>query len=137
MSEEEAYNELCAYTLAHGGPEFIHQYVVDAHTAQHADEKTKPIAITFALVGLYLHLERGFNGREVQLAHMKLTRRKETWPQFVLPAHRGSMTAMDVLAVAPGPDRDRAIDQWCASVWSMFVSSRDAVADLLTRRGIV
>jgi hypothetical protein len=34
---------------------WFHRHVVDAFTAQHADEQTKPIAVTFALVGLYLH----------------------------------------------------------------------------------
>jgi len=72
-SEEDAYNELCAYTLAHrGSPEFIHQYVVDAFAAQHADERTKPIGLTFALLGLYLAVERHFTGRQVQRAHMQL-----------------------------------------------------------------
>lgn len=50
-SEPAAYDELQAYTLAHGDPAFIHQHVVDAWAAQHADEETKPIALTFALVG--------------------------------------------------------------------------------------
>ena len=50
----ELYHELSAYTLSHPDPSFIHQYVVDAFAAQTADENTKPIALTFALVGLYL-----------------------------------------------------------------------------------
>jgi hypothetical protein len=52
--EEDAYHALCSYTLARRDAEFIHQHVVDAYMAQRADERTKPIALTFALVGLYL-----------------------------------------------------------------------------------
>lgn len=104
--------------------------------AQHADERTKPIGLTFALVGLYLHVERGFSGREVQRAHMSLGRRKRTWPSFELPRERGSVTARQVMAAAPGPERDRAIDAWCASVWEAFGESRQAVAALLERHGI-
>ena len=54
MTSEDAYHELCYYTLAHRDPSFIHQHVVDAFAAQHADEKTKPIKLTFALVGALL-----------------------------------------------------------------------------------
>jgi hypothetical protein len=53
----DLFHELSFYTLSHGDPAFIHQNSVDAYTAQHADETTKPIAVVFALIGLYLHLE--------------------------------------------------------------------------------
>src|SRR5262247_2885212 len=76
MTSEDAYNELCYYTLAHRDPSFIHQHVVDAFAAQNADEQTKPIKLTFALVGLYLHVEKRFSGRKVQRVHMDLARKK-------------------------------------------------------------
>jgi Family of unknown function (DUF5946) len=135
--EYAAYELLQFYTLAHGSPEFIHQYVVDAWMAQHADARTKPIAITFALVGLYLHVERGFTGRQVQLAHVALARRKEAWSPFPLPDVRGRMTPTDVMAAPAGPERDHAIDAWCASVWAPYTASRATLVDLLTRRGII
>lgn len=58
-AEEHAYYQLQCYTLAHGDSGFIQQHVVDAWTAQHADEDTKPIALAFARVGLQLRLARG------------------------------------------------------------------------------
>jgi uncharacterized protein DUF5946 len=125
------YDELAYYTLAHGNPAFIHQYVVDAYTAQNANESTKPIAITFALAGLYLHCEKKFTGRQVQLAHMKMAKRKRDWPKFDLPANRGSMTAEDVLKTPPGPQRDQAIDAWAAAVWDAFRVNRQAIIELL------
>lgn len=136
-AEQAAYDELLGYTLTHGGREFVHQYAVDAWMAQHADERTKPIGITFALVGLYLHLERGFTGRQAQQAHMALGRRKEPWPAVDFPATRGALTAADVMAAPAGPERDRALDAWCASVWEAYAANRGRVAELLTRRGIV
>ncbi len=136
LSEVEAYHELCAYTLTHGDPAFIHQHVVDAFMAQHADERTKPIGLTFALVGLYLHVEKQLTGRQVQLIHMKLGRKKQSWPPFALPPGRGSMTALDVMAVPAGPERDQAIDAWCVSVWEVFRDSRGTVVELLARNGI-
>ena len=135
-SERDAYDELCCYTLAHDDPSFIHQHVVDTFAAQDADEH-EPIRLTFALVGLYLHVEKGFSGREVQLAHMKIARRKQQWPVFALPDDRGSITASDVLAAPPGSERDRAIHEWCACVWRAFLDSRPKVVSLLEAKGVV
>ncbi len=53
-SEQEKYYELAYYTLSHPDPAFIHQHAVDAFTAQNANAGSKPISITFALIGLYL-----------------------------------------------------------------------------------
>jgi hypothetical protein len=136
-AEDDAHVALQCYTLEHGGKEFIHQHVVDAWMAQHADEQTKPIGLTFALVGLYLHLEAGFTGRQVQLAHMALARHRRPWPSFPLPADRGALTAIDVMRVPEGVERDRAIDAWCASVWASYANVRQDVADLLRQHGII
>jgi hypothetical protein len=136
-ADRDAYDALCCYTLEHGDPSFIHQHVVDAFAAQEADERTKPIAITFALVGLYLHVERQFNGRQVQKAHMALARHKTAWPAFTLPANRGRMTVVDVMNVPAGPARVEAIHRWSASVWEAFQEHRDSVAALLHRYDIV
>ena len=129
--ERAAYDELCLYTMARGDATFIHQHVVDAFIVQHADASTKPIGLTFGLLGLYLKLERGCTGRQVQLMHMALARRKREWPRFVLPNERGAMTAIDVMRTPPGSERDRAIDAWCAAVWAPWQGSRDVLAKLL------
>ena len=120
-SEQDAYHELSAYTLTHGDVAFIHQQVVDAHAAQRADASTKRITLSFALAGLYLHVEKQWSGRQVQLAHTKMARRKREWPVFQLPPNRGSMTAAHVVSHPPGADRDKAIGDWCASVWTCTV----------------
>ena len=136
MIEQDAYDELQCYTLAHGDPSFIHQNVVDAFTAQHANERTKPIALTFALVGLYLHVEKQFSGKQVQRAHMELARQKRLWPTFPLPETRGALSAVDVMAAPEGVARDQAIRAWCVSVWRAFRECHQIVADLLLKEGI-
>ncbi len=133
MSPED---ELSCYTLSLRDAAFIHQHVVDAIAAQNADAQTKPIAITFALVGLYLHVERQVSGRQVQLIHMRLAKKKEAWPTFPFPKDRGAITAAEVLATPPGAERDKAIDNWCESVWTAYRDSRQSVIDLLSARGI-
>ncbi len=132
MTDRESFDELCAYTLTRGDLAFIHQHAVDAFAAQTADKRTVPIKLTFALVGLYLHVERGFTGREVQHAHMRVARRKRVWPSFALPRDRGSITAAHVLARAAGATRDDAIHSWCAAVWEVFRASKPAVEELLS-----
>ena len=136
-SEQDIYNELCYYTLAHGDAAFIHQHVVDAFAAQTANEHDKPIKLTFALVGLYLHVEKQFNGRQVQLAHMKLGREKQAWPVFSLPGDRGAVAVTNVLDAPAGPGRDEMIHQWCISVWEAFSGNREAVASLLRKNKII
>ncbi len=136
-AERRAYDELQCYTLELRDAPFIHQHVVDAWAAQHADAQGKPITLTFALVGLYLHLERGFTGRAVQLAHMAMARTKHDWPRFTLPPSRGPVTARDVMAAPAGAARDCAIDTWCASVWEAYAGSHRAVGELLHQRGVI
>lgn len=136
-TEREAYHALCAYGLSRGDPEFVHQHVVDAFAAQSADERSKPIGVVFALVGLFLFVERGRTGRQVQRVHMRLARRRRSWPSFALPPDRGSMTAADVLAAPAGRARDEAIRAWCATVWAAFAGSRERIVALLREEGLL
>jgi hypothetical protein len=123
-----AYDEVYVYTM--GRPGFILQHVVDAFAIQNAND-SKPIGVLFGLVGLYLHVENQFPGHEVQKAHMQLGRRKREWPRVYLPADRGSMTVADVLAASAGAERDRAIEEWCRSVWTAVAANRQTIIDLL------
>ena len=95
MTDEELYNELAYDTLSHPDPSFIHQHVVDAYAAQYASEKTKPIQLVFALVGLYLYVDKGFTGRQVQKAHMHLAKRRQNWEQPAFPGGRGAIAISD------------------------------------------
>lgn len=130
-SDEDLYHELCAYTLEHGDPAFLHQHVVDTYAAQHAHESSKPIYAVFALVGLYLHVERGFTGRQVQRVHMQLAENHKKWTMPPLPRERGAVGVRQVIAAPPGPERDAVIHQWCASVWSAFQDARNQIVEIL------
>jgi uncharacterized protein DUF5946 len=127
----EEYHELSYYTLAHPDPSFIHQHIVDAYTAQCADEDTRPIAVAFALIGLQLYVEQSCSGKEVQRVHMKLARRRRAWPKFNLPRQRGTITVSDVLAAPAGDERDEMIRRWCVSVWDAWADSHAQVRVLL------
>lgn len=133
MSLDDLYNELAYYTLSHPDPAFIHQLVVDAYGAQHADESTKPIALVFSLIGLYLHLEKGYTGKQVQLAHMQLARWPNTWPKLPLAQTRGEIRIQQVLATEAGPPRDEIIERWCMSVWECWRESRPIIVAIAQR----
>jgi hypothetical protein len=129
--DQKLYEELSYYTLAHPSSSFVHQHTVDAFAAQHADEQSKPISLAFALIGLYLHIEQRFSGKDVQKAHAQLARRRKEWPRLPVPCRRGDITVFDVVAASPGPDRDAMIEQWCRSVWEAYSDSHKAVTDLV------
>lgn len=129
--ELQRYYDLSYYTLAHPDPAFIHQHVVDAQTAQWADQDSKSIAPAFALIGLYLYVEKGYSGKQVQMAHTALAKRRKEWPRFILPESRGDVWASHVLAVPPGQERDEMIRKWCMSVWDAFSESREEVVTLV------
>jgi hypothetical protein len=128
-AETAAYHEVYASSM--GRPGFLVQHVADAFAAQTATDQTKPIGIVFPLIGLYLYVERGYSGHQVQRMHMLLAKRKRVWPVVQLPANRGSMSAIDVLAAEPGMERDRQIEAWCKSVWSAFDGNRQWIVELL------
>jgi hypothetical protein len=56
-TQQDAYPQLYAHAMTRGRDPFVLQYVTDAFAAQTATDATKPIRLTFALVGLYLHVE--------------------------------------------------------------------------------
>jgi hypothetical protein len=120
VNAQEQYYELAYYTLSHKGSEFIHQHIVDAFTAQTATDQTKNIAINYALLGLYLHLEKHYTGKEVQQAHVALSNITKDYKSFELPISRGAITVTEVLQVPAGEKRDQMIDQWCQSVWDAY-----------------
>lgn len=128
-----AYDEVYVYAMERPG--FFLQHVVDAFAVQTAGDDSKPIGILFGLVGLYLHVEKQFSGRQVQRVHMELGRRKREWPKVRLPEDRGNVTVADVLAELAGPARDTAIENWCRSVWEACTANRPTIVALLRDYG--
>jgi len=76
------------------------------------------------LIGLHLALEKGYTGRQVQLAHMELGRTKRTWAWFDPPTEY-RMTVADVLQAEPGAERDTVLMEWAAAVWQSWNHAQD------------
>ncbi len=127
MSLINKYNDLAYYTLSMQDAYFTHQHVVDAFAAQTATEDTKPITITFALVGLHLFIEKDYTGKEVQKFHTWMSNNKMDWPVFILPHNKGEITIDHVLEATTIETRKDRIKQWCTSIWSAFNKNHTAI----------
>ncbi len=125
------YFELYGYTLSEPASGFIHQVVVDTYRLQHAGNHSKPLGVGFALIGLYLVVERGQTGRQAQLAHMELAKRKADirWPEFEVPRSCRPLTVEDVLAPSL-ESRNAAILDWASSVWIEWQTYHSAIREL-------
>ena len=111
--------------------------MVDTYAVQTATEEDPPIRLAQALIGLYLHVEHGLTGRQVQRIHQIVADRRPQWPRFALRADRGLMTVRDVVAEPPGDRRDRAIEAWATSTWTAWRGQvRKAVDAFLLSQGI-
>jgi hypothetical protein len=129
---QEHYNELACFTLNLHDERFVHQYVVDAFTCQYADDNTKPISLTFALAGLYLFIEKGYSGREVQKFHTLMSKRKMAWPIFIVPYYQElPVDISSVIASNDQNERIELIEKWCAGVWEANKENHDKVEDLV------
>lgn len=126
-------NELSYYTLAHGDRTFIHQHLVDAYGAQHVRQSKSTIGAAFTLAGLYLAIEKGFTGRQVQKMHMLMASKSKEWPSFRPPPSVGVVTVADVLKPEPGPARDRELMRWCESVWNAWSHDHERVREMVNR----
>ena len=125
------FDELSAFTQNSGDKDFIHQIAIDAYTAQHLGPKIKPIGGTFALIGLYLAFERGYTGRQVQLAHMALGKTRRDWPRFVMPVTRAGMTIHEVVNGLNGENFRERINSWAKAVWETWGDEHQRVTVLV------
>ena len=123
----QVYSDLQCYTVAKQDPGFIHQHVVDTYAAQHAGGSTRNIAVAFGLIGLYLALERGYTGKEVQLAHMRIAKSRKIWPRLEPPREPAILTVMDVLQAGTDEEKDAMIRKWMTEVWVSWADRHDWV----------
>lgn len=108
---------MTAYHLEQTSEDFRHQVAIDAYAAQHPGPPARRITLWFALAGLYLALDEGWTGRQVQVAHQRLAEVDKVGPALNRPFPAAAMTVSDVLAAGPGGGRDAAVQNWALAVW--------------------
>ena len=125
----QAYSDLMCYTAAKQDLKFIHQHAVDAYAAQHAGGTTRNITIAFGLIGLYLALEKGYTGKQVQQAHMRIAKIRKDWPRLEPTGRPASLTVIDVLKTPDGSEKDIMIRLWMAGVWESWADRQQWVRE--------
>ncbi|NLR81385.1 DUF5946 family protein [Chitinophaga eiseniae] len=127
---EDLFNELSIRTFAMKHPDFRHQLAVDAYGAQHAGGVSKPMTTAYALIGLYLALEHGFTGRQVQHVHSIIV--KQTWEQLTPPATPAGITVQDALKAPGGDELYAAMQKWARAVWDSWAPYHNWVKEKAT-----
>jgi hypothetical protein len=114
------YSDLSCYSVSKQDAGFIHQHAADAYAAQHSRGKTRNISVAFGLIGLYLALEKGYTGKQVQQAHMQIARLRKAWPRLEPPVLSAGMTIKDVFQAETDAEKDAMIRRWMEAVWSSW-----------------
>jgi hypothetical protein len=112
-------------------PAFIHQVAVDCYGAQHAGGQAKPIAAVFSLVGLCLHLEHGFTGKQVQSAHTALARAGKNWPLLPVPAAPYPVKVDSVVGCTTPSERTVQLKIWAQATWDAWRSEQMWVRSII------
>lgn len=125
------YGEVAAFNHAHPARLAIwHQTCVDAYGAQHVSAGTKPIAVAFALNGLYLVFERGFTGLQTRDAHGYLANTVPSWPRFTPPGNAGKVTVFDVAMASSVDEHIDLVQTWGRSVWAAWSHVHNEIATM-------
>ncbi len=127
----ELVYQLSYYSLSLRDDYFIHQLVVDTYAAQHSKIAEKPIRLAFALIGLYLVNEKGYTGKEVQLAHMAIGKISKVWPRFTIPKSKDWLTVKQVVE-SEHNIKEEMIKKWSRSVWEVWAQDKDVITGLLS-----
>lgn len=114
----DLFNQLADRTFAFQHPDFHHQLSVDAYGAQHADGVSRNIITAYALIGLYLALEKNYTGRQVQHVHSIIP--KQSWEKLEPPATTGTLTVQDVLKATTEEELYAAMKKWAQAVWDSW-----------------
>ncbi len=135
------YGELLTYEYGELGYPECHRLTVDAYAAQHPG-KREPRSIRSVathLSGLYLVLERGFDGPAATALKNRVVEAEPGFKWLNPPATNGALTVQDVLEMRSEMPHCDAVEAWARSVWGIWEphhsTVRDWVEDALEKVG--
>lgn len=118
-----AFGELTGgHTLLARSGYFVHQVAVDAYQAQHCPRGAQR-TLVFSLAGLYLVMEKGRTGRQVQQVHAELARTRHPLPLVEPVDASGAGTVAEALARIPRDGLLTAVQGWAGQVWNAYATS--------------
>lgn len=113
-------------TLIAGSGDFIHQVALDAYVAQHCPGDARR-ALVYSLAGLYLVVEQGRTGRQVQQVHQALAMtRHPLLAMEPVDAHAAG-TAADVLLQISHDGLVASVNGWAARVWHAYAAHHQEI----------
>jgi hypothetical protein len=91
--------------------------------------KTRNITVIFGLIGLCLALEKGYTGKHVQQAHIRIARGRKDLPRLEPPPRPALITVPGVLKVPDGLEKNAMIRRWMAGVWESWADRQQWVRE--------
>ena len=82
------------------------------------------------LIGMYLALEKGHTGRQVQRAHTRIAKARKDWPRLEPPVHPADLTVREILQTKTGAERESMIHRWMVAVWESWADRKDWVREI-------
>jgi hypothetical protein len=124
------YGELLAHQYADLGYPECHRLAVDAYAAQHPGKRgARSIqSVATHLSGLYLVLERGFDGPAATALKNRVVAAKPRFVWLPPPSQDRALTVQDVLEVRSGIRHCDAVETWARSVWQAWELHHETVA---------
>ena len=111
------FDTLCALDYSGATPYALHRLMVDAYCLQHpAEFCASGKSYAAHLVGMLVAQEHGGDAAAQRALRTWLDGDRQL-ARPAEPAARGSCTIAQVLAAAPGSERERAVHVWAADVW--------------------
>jgi hypothetical protein len=125
------YGELLAHEYADLGYPECHRLTVDAYAAQHPGtrEPRSVQSVGTHLSGLYLVLERGFDGPAATALKNRVLAAKPRFLWLNPPHSDQALTVQDVLSMRREMRHCDAIEAWARSVWESWALHHEAVRD--------
>ncbi|TAH48627.1 MAG: hypothetical protein EYC68_20175 [Chloroflexota bacterium] len=103
--------------------------VIDAYAVQHhgKTERRAIQSVNAHLVALYLQLEKGYKGEQVNVALQRVLKFADEFVWLEPPTPNGTLTIADVLRAETSEEQANAIENYARDIWRAWKVHRAAV----------
>jgi len=113
----------------------VHNLTVDAYALQHPGTSSKQTiqSAVLHLLTLHLQLEQGYNSLQAAQARQKLAAHKEEFVWLVPPAHRGTITIVDIRNAPDPASHIERVHAWAREVYSAWEAHHETAQQWIQR----